>query len=440
MKVALVQVNRKDRILKTDHAHCGLAYIGAYVLNLGHEVLAIDAIYEGIDNSEVTKRLISFAPDIVGFTAKTPDIREVENIARVIKLKFANCTVVVGGSHITGLGERVLLECEEFDLAVVGEGEFAFSEVLQNMENGKDFSNIKGIIYRDDKGIVTTMPRELILDLDCLPHPAWELFPAGKGKSIFSSRGCPYNCIFCQRVMGKHVRQMSVSYIIKEIKLCIYRYGSRFFQIEDEVFGLNKSWIIEFLSQLKKQGLHKKIKWAANSRVNLANEGLYREMHECGCKILCFGIESGNQRILDNVAKGFKLSEAENAIRIAQKVGLQTHCFFILGHPFETKKTIRDTINFACRLNPTDVSFGIMVPYPGTKVYEMARNGEGEYVGFHENWEQYTKYFGSGLELKNVSRTALNRYQYQAYIEFILRNRRFDILKSLLKKFFEKQS
>ena len=153
-------------------------------------------------------------------------------------------------------------------------------------------------------------------------------------------------------------------------------------------------------------------------------------MKKAGCVKLDFGIESGNQQILDTVRKGFKLEQAVEAIRLAKEAGLETDTFFILGHPGETRRTIRDTINFACKLNSDYTCFGMMIPYPGTKIYEMAKNGEGGYKGFHEDWEFYTKYFGKGLELEGLNTATLERYQKQAYIEFYLRNFRIaDLLK-----------
>lgn len=160
-----------------------------------------------------------------------------------------------------------------------------------------------------------------------------------------------------------------------------------------------------------------------------------------GCIGLGFGVESGNQKILDSIGKNITLKEVLFAIKVAKEAGLQTNTFFILGHPGETKKTIRDTINFACKLNPYDVSFGMMIPYPGTKIYEMAKSGEGGYKGFHENWELYTKYYGKGLELDGLKRSTLERYQKQAYIEFyLIRTFRFKDMYEKISLYFNRQT
>jgi len=425
MRIALVHLNGRRIIEKTSHANAGLAYLGAYALDRGHKVIAVDARYEGIDNNEVTRRILADRPDVLGISMKTPDVKVSEELAQIIKSKFADTKIVVGGAHVTALKERVLEECPYFDIGVIGEGENTFCEILDAFDqNQDDLGSIDGIVYRQIDRILKTRPRDWIADLDKLLFPAWELFPEGTDKSLFTSRGCPFKCIFCQRVMGSHIRQMSPERVVSEMVKNIEKYNCRFFQIEDDVFGSNKKWALKTLDLMMAEGIHKRAKWSANSRVNYADLEVFQKMKQAGCVGLCFGIESGNQSILDFIRKDFKIEQAVRAFKVTKKAGLKSTAFFILGHPFETKNTIRDTINFACQLNPAGVCFGQMIPYPGTQIYEMAKKGEGGYRGFHEDWELYTKYFGKGLELENLSRSTLNRYQKQAYVEFYLRNAR----------------
>ncbi|MBI5588810.1 MAG: radical SAM protein [Deltaproteobacteria bacterium] len=426
MKVVLVQVNKKNGIDKTSHPHAGLAYLGAYSLNRGYETIAIDAKYEGIDNNEVLNRILKIKPFILGLTIRTPDVKECEKIAAIVKNKTPDTKIIVGGAHVTGIQERVLKECTYFDIGVIGEGEQTFCELLDMLKsNDSNLQNIKGILYRNNNNIIKTPSRDYIIDMDSLLFPAWQLFPSGSDITLFTSRGCPFSCSFCQRVMGQKVRTTSPARVIAEMKRNISDFNATFFQIEDEVFGINKKWINELLDLIIKDGINRQVKWIANSRVNVANIDIYKKMKEAGCIGLGFGVESGNQKILDSVDKGVTLEQAYNAINIAKKAGLQTHTFFILGHPWETKETLRDTINFACKLNPYSIAFGMMIPYPGTKIHTMAKKGEGGYKGFHEDWELYTKYFGKGLELEGLNRSTLERYQKQAYVEFYLRNFRF---------------
>lgn len=441
MKVILVQANRGDRKLETSHPHMGIASLAAYSIQHGHETAAIDAMYEAIDNSTLLSRILSYEPSIVGITAKTPDIPECEKLAKEIKKVNQNTIIIIGGAHITACKERVLKECSSFDYGVMGEGENVFVELLSHLCNKTpEISKIDGVVYRDNGSIVANAVRPFILDLDALLYPAWHLFPQGSDIPLFLSRGCPFKCLFCQRVMGNRVRTMSPQRAIDDIQRSIRDHGARFFQIEDETFGVDKKWAYEFLHLLISKGLNKKIGWAANSRVNLADLDLYKTMKEAGCVLLGFGIESGNQEILNTVHKGFTLDQAVSAISICKRVGIHASAFFILGHPDETPKSVRDTINFACKLNPDSVSFGLMVPYPGTAIYDMAKENKGGYFNLSEDWSQYTKYFGEPMKFANFRKGQLTRYQKQAYLEFYIRNLKFNKLWTTLRQYIYRQS
>ncbi|MFX0133920.1 MAG: B12-binding domain-containing radical SAM protein, partial [Candidatus Hodarchaeota archaeon] len=384
---------------------------------------------------------VEIKPDILGLTAKTPDIRECEKLACKMKSIKSSIKVIVGGAHVTGIRKRVLEECDWFDFGIYGEGEITFCELLDHFKkDNKPISEIDGLIHRDGDRIIENRPRKFISDLNSLLFPAWHLFPRGTDLPLFTSRGCPFKCIFCQRVMGNSARTMSPYRVIQEMEWNIREFGTTFFQIEDETFGLNREWTENFLDLIIQRGLNKRVTWFANSRVNIANLEIYRKMQRAGCVGLGFGIESGNQQILDIINKGFNLEDAKKAINLAKQAGLETHVFFILGHPFETKKTIRDTINFACKLNPYDVAFGIMIPYPGTKISEMAKENKGGYIGLSENWEKYTKYFGGVLEFENLKKSTLNWYQKKAYLKFCIRNFKSKKIYKKIKLYFSKQS
>jgi anaerobic magnesium-protoporphyrin IX monomethyl ester cyclase len=176
------------------------------------------------------------------------------------------------------------------------------------------------------------------------------------------------------------------------------------------------------LDQIMEAGLHRRIKWQANTRANVGDYGLFRKMREAGCVSVGLGIESGNAQVLRRIKKGITLSAAETAVRLAKKAGLETRCFYIIGHPHETRKTAWDTIKFAARLNSDHAAFGLMVPYPKTEVAEMAERGEGNYRIVSSHWSDYDKYLGNALELEQLSRRQLQVLQAQAYLFFYLRN------------------
>ena len=164
----------------------------------------------------------------------------------------------------------------------------------------------------------------------------------------------------------------------------------------------------------------------------MVNQALLSRMKEAGCEWVGFGVESGNDEILKKTNKNITSEKVKNAINMAKRTGLETGSFFILGHPYETHKTIKDTIDFAMRLNTTTVSFGIMTPYPGTEIAKMAEEGKGGYKLLSKNWSDYNKQTCDVLELANVSRAALQRYQLMAYIKFYFLRFSFTKLKSIL--------
>ena len=187
---------------------------------------------------------------------------------------------------------------------------------------------------------------------------------------------------------------------------------------------MRRSWVAEICDELIRRGLHKRVRWFANGRVNTVTEDMLRHMRRAGCFRVGYGIESGNQEILKRAQKGTTLQQISEAIATTRRVGLECEAFYILGFPGETRETAMDTIRMAAALNTTTAAFGIMVPYPGTEVAEMARLGQGGYRLLSDNWADFDKHLGNAMELDTLSRSELERLQARAYLWFYLRNRR----------------
>ncbi|MDP2928548.1 MAG: radical SAM protein [Candidatus Omnitrophota bacterium] len=182
-----------------------------------------------------------------------------------------------------------------------------------------------------------------------------------------------------------------------------------------------------------KKGLSKDIRWSATTRVDSVDKDLLQKMKEAGCDHIEFGVESGNREILKKIKKGITIEQAANAVRIAKDLKLHTEIGFILGHPDETAETAYQTIYLASMLNTNYVQLGIMVPYPGTEVADMAKNGLGGYKLLSNDWSDYNKQLGNALELKNLSRKDLERIQFAGYLKLFIFNRRYkDLLLFLL--------
>lgn len=432
MKITLINPYDKDTLSEMGEAAHGLGYIAAVLKAKGHNLKVIDGKVSKIIAEVMVEEAINFESDIVGITAMTPDIICAGKIARKIKLYNPKTAIVVGGAHVTSLPVQTLRDFPEFDFGVVGEGEYTILELTQSLElkaKREEFPKIRGLVFRDEQGsIYLNPPRPWIENLDELPSPAWELFPtAPTGQREFpviATRGCPFRCNFCMRIMGNRLRKRSPGNVIKEILRNRTLSTTNFFWFSDETLGVDRDWLNTLLDLLIENKAQLKMKWSANSHVSLADRQIYLKMKEAGCIELFFGIESGNNSILANTGKGINLSKAERVVRIAKDVGLKVGTFFIIGHPNETKMTIIDTIRFAARLNSDRVAFGKMVPYPGTEIRRMAEAGERGYNYLSHNWNDYVKYGKSPLGIKGLSPEVITLFQVVAYLYFYIRNLR----------------
>ncbi len=424
----------------------GLAYLSAVLKTNGIEVLAIDAKFDGISQSVVDDSITRFRPHIMGFTAMTHEIVHVASVAGKLREALPTSLMVIGGPHATVAPVRTLQEFPSFDIAVMGEGEQTLLEIARevatvasNRGQGENadpviipaerLGLIDGIAWRSGNNIMTNKPRNLRLDLDSLPFPDYDHVSRRIGTyPIYSSMGCPNKCIFCCRILGNRIRVRSPKNVVDEIKHAISTFSPRLIDFADEIFTFPKERAIAICDLMIQEGLNKAIKWTAQSRVTRVDQELFNKMKEAGCVNVDFGIESGNPETLKRIKKGITPLDASNAILAIKKAGLKTGSYFIIGHPFETVETIRETIKFAARLNTDSVSFGIMVPYPGTEVHEMAIRGECGYRLLSEKWQDYDKQLGNALELDGLSREQLEKWQRKAYITFYLRNLRlFDM-------------
>jgi radical SAM superfamily enzyme YgiQ (UPF0313 family) len=369
-------------------------------------------------------------PHVVGISAMTPDIIWAAKIAKGIKAALPHVPIVIGGPHINAMPRESLEEFPYFDLAIVGEGEFAMLELADSQENGNldsSLNDIKGIAFRNGKDIIVNPPREYIRDLDALPFPAWDLFPLPRTNNypIYATRGCPFNCKFCQRVLGNKIRRRSVKNVVEEIEWVLDTFKTNGFWFGDETFGVNKQWTSQLLDSMIEKGFSSKAVWHAQTRVDLLSEDLLNKMKQAGCDAVAFGIESGNQGILSKTSKNIKLEDAKTAVALCKRLGIKTRSFFILGHPYETVETIKDTIDFAVKLNTTFVSFAVMVPYPGTEVWRLAKRGEAGYSFVSDNWDDYRKHLAAPLGFDAIPAETLRFLDKKAYLNFYLRNHRW---------------
>ncbi len=408
----------------------GLGYLAASLKNHGHHVQVLDAKVEGISLSDLLARLRKPKFDAVGLTAMTHEIARAARIARAAKGGNPSLLTMVGGCHVTALPTETLREFPEFDVAFRGEGEESAPEVLSCVERGLGLDHVQGIAYRAAGEVLETPERPWIANLDRLAEPAWELFPRTPVYPILTARGCPFRCVFCMRVLGNRVRFRSPENVLAEIEHVVDTYSPRELVFYDETFTVNRRRTMAILQGMIDRGLHRRVRWVAQTRVNECDAELLALMAEAGCREIDFGIESGNPDVLARIGKGITLDDARRAVTASKRAGIEAVTLFILGHPGETRKTALDTIRFATELNGDHLALGIMVPYPGTEVGRMAANGSDGYRLLSTNWADYDKYLGNGVELENLSRRDLELLQMWGYLRFYVGNRRLgDLLK-----------
>ena len=411
----------------------GLAYIAGYIRQFPEfEVKIIDCKFERLNFEETTKLVSDYKPDVVGLGAFTNEIKPAAYLSRLIKRKFPETIIVVGGVHITALPEKTLEEFPEIDIGVIGEGEITFYELCYALKYKKSLFDINGLSFRNEGKIIVTLPRERILDQDSIPFPAWDLLPPSKKYILMTLRGCPFNCVFCMNPNGRVARTRSIGSVIEELKIIAENYAPEEIMFGDELFSVDMDRTKSLLTEMIKHGLHKKLRWWIQTHVRFVDNELCRLMKEAGCIRMGLGIETGDEESLRTLGKGTNLDMIMKARLAAKEAHLPIETYFIIGQPNETIESMKKSIDLAVKMNPDLPIFGIMSPFPGTEIARLAAKGEGGYRLVTTDWNEYNKQIGGALEFANLTRKQIEIMQIKAYASVFLKNHRYiDFLKFL---------
>jgi anaerobic magnesium-protoporphyrin IX monomethyl ester cyclase len=402
----------------------GLGYLAAVLEKNKYEVDVIDCQALRLSYDDFKIELSKRQPDIVGMTSTTLTYKSALRIAKIAKEVHPKCLTVLGGVHVTFWDDKALQECPDLDVVVRKEGENTILELVQKLETGKSFSGVLGITYRKDGKIVKNADRPYIEDLDSLPFPAHHLWPLERlrkyGNIIFplmTSRGCIFWCEFCSavRMFGRRFRMRSPKNVVDELEYLHNTYGADNFTFYDDTFTINQPRTAEICKEIINRKL--KIQWDCETRVDMVTKELLLTMREAGCYAIWYGVESGSQRIIDAMGKGFSLKQVMRAFKWAKEAGLMVVAGTILGSPGETKETAWETIKFVERLNPDDVGFYIATPYPGTPMYDLVKEKGWLRVTDFDKYDTATPIF----ELPTLSMQELREIREQAFQRFYLR-------------------
>lgn len=390
-----------------------IAYVAA-LLEKQHEVQIIDSANEGwknfeqidetkcrqgLTNKDLAARIKQFSPDVVGVTVSFSGWwKTAYEVCSIAKSNNKDVITVLNGLHPSARP----VECLEqpfIDFVVRGEPEYTTLELIQALDKeSKDFKKIRGFGYKENGKTIVTEPRPPIEDLDSLPFPARHLLPmevyfsavkatAKRGEinknwtTLTTSRGCPYNCVFCSihTVMSRKWRARSPQNVIAELEQVVDAYGVKQLDFVDENMTLDKKRMESICDLMVERGLD--IQWFTPNgvRADTLDENLLRKMKASGCKKIRVAPESGVQRVVDNIVKkNLDLMAVERAVILSKKVGIKVGCFFVIGLIGETKEDIEQTIVFAQklkRLGADSFYFSYAMPVYGTELYEQAKNG-----------------------------------------------------------------
>lgn len=369
----------------------GLISLAAYLLEKGIEVRIEDYIVTPYSPERVEKVLHEFQPEVVGATGVTMNIKKSLRIIEDYKEASPNVFTVMGGPHVTFDADNILTQNNFVDGIVRGEGELTTVELLERLDTGSSLGGVAGLSYRDKGKIIHNPNRTLIQDINVLPYPARHLIQLSKYRALglpvnmVTSRGCPHKCIFCvgSKMVGRKVRYYDVKRVVDEFEM-LSKLGFKQINVVDDLFTSNKKRCIAICQEIIRRGISHP--WTAFARVDTVSRELLENLRAAGCTMLCFGIESGNQEILDTIKKKITLEKCQKAVDLCNKVGIGPMTSYILGLPGETQETITKTVDFAKRLSPNH-GFHILAPFPGTEVRE--KKEEYGLRIFTDDWDKY---------------------------------------------------
>jgi len=429
---AAIKMSREGRCMVRGSAWAmilppfSLVSCAAVLRKNGFEVKVTDCIAEGINLSALEGEIKKYNPDLVILNTTTPSIDEdlkVVEIAKKISLKIKTGII---GIHPSSLPNKTFSLSKGLDYIIRGEPEISTKDLALVLDNNQPLSKVKGISYRIAGEIFHNPPREFIKDLDSLPFPAWDLIDVNNYKIPFTnnpfllilpSRGCPYQCIFCNAKVyyGEKSRLRSPQKIVKEMKLIKDKFKVEDFLFWTESFTLRKRFVMEIADEILRRGL--KFRWICSSRVDNVDLELLEKMKKAGCWMIGFGIESGDQKILNDSKKGITLEQSINAVRLAKKVGMEISIHCIIGLPGETKKTALKTLSFAKSLDADYAQFYCAVPFPGSELYKMA--GEKKWLSTSD-WSRFNQ-SQSVLNTETLKAEEVMQLRKKAYFNYYLR-------------------
>ncbi|MBN1234275.1 MAG: radical SAM protein [Candidatus Coatesbacteria bacterium] len=409
-----------------------LAESASILENSGFDVLLVDGVAEGMSREDFLGKISSFNPELIVFEVSTPSIQYDLEIAKTAKEHVPDAKTVFCGAHTPMFKPDFLKENEIVDFVMVGEYEQTIKELAISLKEEKTLAFCKGLIYKGAQLPAFTGYRQLLENLDDLPRPAYHFLPMSNyfdnpwcmpspSAQLWTSRGCPFNCIFCAwpAIMyedgtpnsTRKYRTKSVSRVAEEVKWLVDNFKIKSYYFDDDTVNVGNKRMIELGEALIKNKLHT-IPWGMMARADLMDENLLVKLKEAGMHAVKYGVESGVQSIVDRSNKNLNLNKVKKVIEITRKLDIKMHLTFIFGLPGETLETIDKTIQFALDSEPDTVQFSICTPFPGTPSYEEYRE-KGWLI--EDSWDSFNGNYKSVIRTEFLTPEDLERSLEKAY-------------------------
>jgi len=347
----------------------GLGYIAEALKQSGVETEVFD-MNLGYTFNDLKSKLSSFNPDLIGSTAMTLGYKKFYGDINRIKLFSPKVKIALGGAHISAIRRKVLEDCPGIDYGIILEGDISMSQLCL----GEELNKISGLIYRDNGKLVTNEFTNFVNDLDSLSYPKYESFELNKyplkQMPIVTSRGCPYDCIYCSvnASIGNKFRTRSAHSVVEEI-VYWYHKGYKEIFIVDDNFTLVYKRVEEICSLLGKNDLKDiHLKLTSGIRADKVDLKMLKTLKEVGFDYVAFGVESASDKVLKNIKKGEKIAVIEERIKEACDIGFAVDLFFLVGSPGETIDDLKKSFSLALRYPIRIARFYNLLPLPATEL------------------------------------------------------------------------